>query len=342
MPKVDFGNLRILLERDTDDPEEVFFCPVLATTLEVNGENARTDEDICPVGLGGSKWQIAMSKEANNGFSHKFEQKFFSQPWIAYGRQLQTIEGRTKGKKAILHGIARDQDGDKINQLSIVEGKPTVNEINTRTRKDFLDSAPQEWKDDDFLSGHQIPTPMPTILEALKVGFGQLNWHFDTKISDLPVSWLFRELLSIIDTDSLSGLNPFERQKRFGFQLFLEYLDPNPVEEVVRHFPIRIRFTDHLKSFTEQEIEGLLTDWKRNQQLRLAKTHRFKFLVAAENDFRPNRLEFHFDFCHTAGGVIWLQLTKDDLSVMDRKLKLIDLVHWHNGKRINLANQGAQ
>lgn len=341
MPKNDVGNLRVLLEYETDDLQKVFFCPVLAASIS---RDKGSPEHICPEALGENTWQIALSRKENEGFSKRFEQKFLSQPWIVYGKQLNGIDGRREGKKVIIAGYARGSDSDKLNKLSICDGHPKIDVIDTKTRNMLLDNAPNEMKENDELCGHKIPIPVPTILEATKIAFEQLHWHLDTQVSNLQVVKLMREILFIEEVDTFKNLRPYQNTKNFGYTLFLSYLDPNPRTEDEKHFPIEVRFLDYneppkIKKLPidkkisaikrERKIDQLFMDWQQDQQIRLPNTHSFKLQVVSKNEFFPRRLEFHFDFAHTTGGVIWFRLEPTDVAVLGETFSVTNLVPWN-------------
>jgi hypothetical protein len=344
MPKNDIGNLRVLLENETDGPKKVFFCPMLAASIS---QDKMSPEHIFPEALGKNTWQIALSRQENEGFSKRFEQKFLSQPWIIFGKQLNEFNGRRKSKENVIDGYARDSDSDKLNKLSIRDGIPEVNVIDKRSRISLLDNAPIEMRDNDELCVHQIPTPVPTILEATKIAFEQLHWHKDTQVSNLQVVKLMREILLIKDVHTPECLRPYRKAKTFGYTIFVNFPDPNPRTEDKKNFTIWIKFTDyHVPPVIKKQpidkrirvnkkqhyIDQLFKDWQQDQITREQNTHSFKLQIFPKNEFNPRRLEFHFDFAHTTGGIIWFRLEPTDVAVLGKTFSVTNLLPWNKGQ----------
>jgi hypothetical protein len=332
MPFEEKNGFRILLYDESQRGSNKFYCPFCSNILTRSGQNPLTEEDICPVALGNKKWKLGLCKNCNNGFSNRFEQKFLEQPWTLYGRQLHSISGRRgKSQKAIIEGLSKNDNNSKLHRVKLDQGDyiESVHPLpleRFQTPKDL----PENWRNDNTLIKYQIPIFTPVLLEATKIMFEQLHWHLDLQLYDLPVISLIKSLLSKVDVESLSAINPYVLNNDIGYLLSLNFIEP--IARNDGEGRVQFKFPDGKQRYSETYSDQLIQGWIRHQQIRSDKTHRFYLKVQPPSDYGPRRLEFTFDLAYTIKGLLWFTLKDNDLKILTSRFECEDWVNWNSGE----------
>lgn len=339
MPYYKAKHMRVLVLDETDQKQGLFWCPVCERTLpNEHPTNPRSEEDLMPCSLGGGNWLLALCKECNNGFSNRFEQKFTEQPWVQYGIQRNKIKGRRKSTgQNIGKGYARTGNQVTLNRLRYEQDdlKAHAQPLPPQADTDRYFAGAPEFMQNDDLAVHRIPVPVPTVLEATKMAFEQIFWHFDTQFKDLAVVQLMREVLQIQDAECHEDMSKWFNSKQMGYQVLMDVPDPNPTRDG-KHINMTLRLGMPVTA-TADVLDRLELQGARERSFRSQDTHLIRTQVKPADEQGPDRLEIHFDFAHTVYGQLWFRLQPEELSC---GIKVENWVNWKTGKPFTLRQRG--